>query len=163
MNRALTSLAGLLAAALLSGAALAHDFKAGDLRIDHPYATPTRPGLKTGGVYFRGIKNTGTQPDRLLSASTPRAGVVEIHRMQMDGDVMRMRAVPALDLPAGAEVPLRHGRPDGYHLMLLDLKQPLKDGERFPIRLMFERAGVFEVMVWVQTPRQNQEDAQHKH
>lgn len=163
MNRALTSLAGLLAAALLSGAALAHDFKAGDLRIDHPYATPTRPGLKTGGVYFRGIKNTGTQPDRLLSASTPRAGAVEIHRMQMDGDVMRMRAVPALDLPAGAEVPLRHGRPDGYHLMLLELKQPLKDGERFPITLTFERAGAHEVMVWVQTPRQSREDAQHKH
>ncbi len=163
MNRPFTFLAGAVASVLLSGAALAHDFKAGDLRIDHPYATPTRPGLKTGGVYFRAIKNTGTQPDRLLSASTPRADVVEIHRMQMDGDVMRMRAVPALDLPAGADVPLRHGSPDGHHLMLLELKQPLKDGERFPITLTFERAGAHEVMVWVQTPKRAPSGAGHSH
>ncbi len=147
----------LSVAALAAGAAQAHDFKAGDLRIDHPYATPTRPGLATGAVYFKGIRNTGAVADRLLSASTPVAGRVEIHRMQMlqgvQGDVMQMRAVPALDLPAGATVAMKHGTPDGYHLMLLDLKAPLKDGDRFPVTLTFEKAGVHEVKVWVQTPR----------
>lgn len=131
----------------------AHDFKAGALRIDHPYATPTRPGLSTGAVYVRGIQNTGVLGDRLLSASTPVAGRVEIHRMQMQGDVMQMRAVPALDLPAGATVVMKHGTPDGHHLMLLDLKAPLADGDRFPVTLTFEKAGVHSVKVWVQTPR----------
>ena len=143
-----------LAMALALPLAHAHDVRAGDLRIDHPYATPTRPGLGTGAVYFRGIRNTGQEGDRLLSASTPAAARVEIHRMQMDGEVMRMRAVPALVLPPGATVALRHGTADGHHLMLLDLKAPLKDGDRFPVRLNFERAGEHEVMVWVQTPRE---------
>lgn len=144
----------ILLCALPAGA---HDFKAGDLRIDHPYATPSRPGLTTGAVYFKGIRNAGASADRLLSASTPVAGAVEIHRMQMlpsaQGEVMQMRAVPAVDLPAGVAVTFRHGTPDGYHLMLLDLKAPLKDGDRFPVTLIFEKAGTHTVQVWVQTPR----------
>lgn len=151
-------------AALCSGAVLAHDFKAGELRIDHPYAVPSRPGLTTGAVYFRGIRNTGVVADKLLSASTPAAASVEIHRMQMvRGDVMQMRAVPALEIPAGATVTMKHGTPDGYHLMLLGLKSPLKDGDRFPITLTFEKAGAHEVNVWVQTPRSLDDDSSHKH
>lgn len=142
-------------------AAWAHDFMAGDLRIDHPYATPSRPGLSTGAVYFRGIRNTGQVPDRLLAASTPVAGRVEIHRMQMQGDVMRMRAVPSLDIAAGTTVRMKHGMPDGHHLMLLDLKKPLQDGDRFPVTLTFEKAGAHEVKVWVQTPRAG--FAEHTH
>lgn len=153
MKRRCFWLAGI-GLALTGPQALAHDFKAGDLRIDHPYATPTRPGLTTGAVYFRGIRNTGQAADRLLSARTPAAARVEIHRMQMDGEVMKMRAVPALELPPGATVPLRHGSSDGHHLMLLELKAPLRDGDRFPVQLTFERAGEHEVMVWVQTPRE---------
>jgi copper(I)-binding protein len=151
MNR--RSLLTLCSALLWMSPSWAHDFKAGDLRIDHPYATPTRPGLSTGAVYFRGIRNTGAVADRLLSASTPVAGRVEIHRMQMQGEVMQMRAVPSLEMPAGATVAMKHGAPDGQHLMLLDLKAPLKDGERFPVTLTFEKAGSREVTVWVQTPR----------
>jgi len=122
-----------------------------------PYATPSRPGLTTGALYFRGIRNTGAVADRLLSAATPVAGRVEIHRMQMmpgaQGEVMQMRAVPSLEIPAGANVALRHGMADGHHLMLLDLKDPLKDGDRFPVTLHFEKAGSHTVQVWVQTPR----------
>ncbi|MGB4060612.1 MAG: copper chaperone PCu(A)C [Burkholderiaceae bacterium] len=141
----------------------AHGVKAGDLAIDHPYATPSRPGMTTGAVYFRAIKNNGTEPDRLLSARTPAAATVELHRMEMEGDVMRMRAVPAVDLPANTEVRLRHGTPNGHHLMLLGLKAPLKDGDRFPVTLTFQRAGEREVMVWVQTPRNSKKEAEHAH
>lgn len=144
------------------GGANAHGVKAGDLAIDHPYATPTRPGMTTGAVYFRAIRNNGTEPDRLLSARTPVAATVELHRMEMDGDVMRMRGVPAIDLPAKTEVRLRHGTPNGYHLMLPGLKAPLKDGDRFPVVLTFQRAGEREVMVWVQTPR-DRADPGHSH
>ena len=133
--------------------ARAHGFRAGDLRIDHPYATPSRPGVQTGAVYFRGIENRGRVADRLLSASTPVAASVEIHQMHMDGDIMRMRAVTALDLPAKSEVRPRHNTRNGYHLMLIGLAAPLKDGDRFALTLRFERAGEHEVQVWVQTPR----------
>jgi copper(I)-binding protein len=74
--------------------------------------------------------------------------------MQLDGDVMRMREIQSLDLPARASVPMRHGQSNGYHLMLEGLKAPLKDGERFDLTLKFEKAGERTVKVWVQTPRQ---------
>ena len=152
-----------LVALWLPLSALAHGVKAGGLALDHPYATPSRPGLTTGAVYVRAIKNKGTEPERLLSARTPAAASVELHRMEMDGDVMRMRAVPAIDLPAKTEVRLRHGTADGYHLMLLGLTAPLADGDRFPVTLTFQRAGEREVMVWVQTPRRPGKADGHQH
>lgn len=155
--------AALLVAPSVMPTAFAHGVKAGDLRIDHPYAVPSRPGLSTGAVYFRAISNTGSQPDQLLSARTPVATSVDLHRMEMDGDVMRMRAVPAIDLPPNTEVRLRHGSANGHHLMLLGLKAPLKDGDRFPVVLNFQRAGEREVMVWVQTPRDALKPEAHTH
>ncbi|HMO49088.1 MAG TPA: copper chaperone PCu(A)C [Rubrivivax sp.] len=74
---------------------------------------------------------------KLVSASSPVAGIVEIHEMTMDGSVMKMRAVPALDLPAGKTVELK---PGGYHVMLMDLKQELKAGDTVPLTLVVEGA-----------------------
>ncbi len=131
--------------------AAAHGSRLGDIVVDHPYATPTPAGARTGAAYLRRLVNRGQQPDRLIGASTPLADTVEFHRSSRDGDVMRMRAVDAIDVPAGAELRLRH---DGdTHLMLVGLKEALRDGQRFPLRLRFERAGEIEVTVWVQTPR----------
>ena len=143
-----------LAAILLAvcGMASAHDFKAGSLVIDHPYATPSLGGVTRGALYFRTLKNTGREADRLIGARTPVASSVEIHSSTMDGDVMRMRQVEALELSAGSEMKLRHSG-GSHHLMLVGLKQPLKEGDRFPVTLRFERAGEREVTVWVQQPR----------
>ena len=74
---------------------------------------------------------------RLLSVSSPAAGVVELHEMAMDGNTMRMRALPALDLPAGKLVELK---PGGYHVMMLDLKAPLKAGDTVDLSLLIEAA-----------------------
>ncbi|MBN8488714.1 MAG: copper chaperone PCu(A)C [Burkholderiales bacterium] len=146
--RSLASLGGLLGLA----AVRAHGVRAGDLLIDHPYALPTPAGARTGAVYLRSLGNRGRQTDRLLGASTPLARQVEIHHSVLDEQqVMRMRAVPALDIPAGAELQLRHG--GAWHLMLIDLTAPLRVGDRFPLKLRFERAGEHEVSVWVQQPR----------
>lgn len=90
---------------------------------------PALAGVSNGAAYLRGIQNKGDQPDRLLSASSPAAARVELHRMALEAGVMRMREVPAIDLPPHTVTPLRHNGP--YHLMLMDLKQPLKDGDRF--------------------------------
>ena len=142
------------ASVLPAANSLAHDFRVGSIVIDHPYATPSIPGTQTGAVYFRELLNKGDKADRLLSAQTGVATSVGIHRMQLDGDVMRMREIQSLDLPARASVPMRHGQSNGYHLMLEGLKAPLKDGERFDLTLKFDKAGERTVKVWVQTPRQ---------
>ena len=144
---------GAVAMWLGMGMAHAHDFRQGDVVMDHPYATPSLAGTTTGAVYFKSIRNKGKTPDRLLSARTAVAARVEIHHMQMDGNVMRMRQVPALELPAQTEVSLRHGGAGTHHLMLLDMDKPLKDGDRFDLELVFEKAGTRRVNVWVQTPR----------
>jgi hypothetical protein len=160
-RRTLIGLATCLLAAA-AGPVAAHDFKLGPLRIDHPYATPTPAGAANGAAYLRGIRNTGEQADRLISASTPVARSVEIHRSVIDAqNVMRMRAIEGIDLPPKAEVLLRHG--GEHHLMLIGLQRPLKDGERFPMTLRFEKAGEREVMVWVQTPRSAAGTHSHKH
>jgi len=107
-------------------------------------ATP--PGAKVAGA-FMNIENQGKEADRLVAASSPVAGFVEIHEMTMDGGLMKMRAVKGIDLKPGATVELR---PGGYHVMLEDLKQPLKQGDQIPVLLTFEKAGVVEVKVHVE-------------
>ena len=147
-----------------SGVAQAHGFDAGDLRIEHPYSLPTPPGAKTGAVYLRAIRNNGREADRLLGAATAVAASVELHRSTIDKEIMRMRPVPTIDLPAGAEVLLRHGAGQGHHIMLVGLKAPLVAGDRFQVTLRFERAGEREVTVNVQLPRDPKAEAQeHRH
>ena len=75
------------------------------------------------------------QDAKLISAQSPEAGVVEVHEMAMDGGVMKMRAVPSLALPAGKAVELK---PGGYHVMLMDLKAQVKDGDTVPVTLVVE-------------------------
>lgn len=134
--------------------AQAHDFKAGAVRIDHPYAPPSLAGQSSAAVYLRGLVNEGKQADEaLLGAESPAAATISLHQMRLDNGVMRMRAVDAIALPPGAPVAMRHGSADGYHLMLEGLKAPLREGDRFPVRLRFRHGGVREVMVDVQTPR----------
>lgn len=157
--RLFVRIAAAFGAAACLCAAQAHEFKVGSIAIDHPYATPTPAGARTGAVYFRGLKNSGDQADRLIGVRTPVATRAEVHEMQMAGDVMRMRALPALDLPAGSAHAMRHG--GRYHLMLRELSRPLQKGDRFPVTLEFERAGSKEVMVWVQQPRDS--DTDHRH
>ena len=76
-----------------------------------------------------------SQDAKLISAQSPVAGVVEVHEMSMDGGVMKMRAVPSLALPAGKAVELK---PGGYHVMLMDLKGQVKDGDTVPVTLVVE-------------------------
>ncbi len=78
------------------------------------------------------MRITSAQGGKLVSVSTPVAGMAEIHEMKMDGNTMQMRQVPALDLPAGKMVELK---PGGYHLMLMDLKMPMKPGALVPLTL----------------------------
>ena len=130
---------------LASLAASAHSYKVGSIGIDDPRARPTVTGQQVGGAYMT-LVNKGAA-DRLLSATTAVAAAVQMHTMAMDGDVMTMREVDAVDLPAGQKVEFK---PGGFHLMLMGLKAPLKLGDKFPMTLRFEKAGHVEVMVHVE-------------
>lgn len=139
--------------------AWAQSFKARDVEVDHPFATPTVQGAPTGAVYFT-LTNRGKAADRLLGASTPRAKRVELHTMSMAGDVMRMREVSAIDVNPGQPVKMQPGASN--HLMLVGLAAPLKAGDRFPMTLRFEKAGSVAVEVLVQNPTPAKE-APHQH
>ena len=131
--------------------ATAHGVSKGELLIDHPYAVPSAPGELLGKVYFRGIQNSGHHAERLLGASTPQAGRVVLSSLTPDAQGLRAETVSAIELPAKTTVRVRHT--GDYQLTLLDLKSPLKDGDRFDVTLNFEHAGSQTVQVWVQTPR----------
>jgi copper(I)-binding protein len=141
-----TCAALLLACVFGPSGASAHDYSVDSLRIDHPFARATPPGAKAGGVFVT-VENTGPRADRLLRVSTPVAGVAELHVMSMDGGVMRMRGIAALDVGPGEKLQLK---PGGYHVMLSELRQPLKVGDRFPLTFTFQNAGAVEVSVWVE-------------
>ena len=130
---------GLLGAAV---AAEAHEYQLGALKIGHPWARATAPTAPAGGG-FLSVTNNGTVPDRLVSAQSTAAETVQIHEMKMDGDVMRMREVgQGLEIPPGATVTLASG---GFHLMMMGLKGPLKQGTKVPLTLVFEKAGKIDV------------------
>jgi periplasmic copper chaperone A len=129
-----------------AGLAWPHSHEKGDIQVRHPWSRATAPGAKVAVGYME-IRNTGAQPDRLIAASTPVAKRVEMHVTQREGEIMRMRQVKDFEIPARERITLR---PGGSHLMLVDIAQPLKKGERFTMRLRFERAGEMEVELEVQ-------------
>jgi copper(I)-binding protein len=132
----------------------AHGFKVGELDIAHPFAIATVQGQTVGGVFFKHIENKGSSPDRLIAASVSKAVAerTELHTMNTENDVMRMRQIKAIELPAKTTVPMTRGlMKDGYHVMLMGLKAPLKVGDKLPLKLNFEKAGDVEVIVNVET------------
>jgi copper(I)-binding protein len=130
----------------LATAVFAHTHEKGDIQIRHPWARATPPGAKVGAGYLE-IRNNGSQPDRLLSASTSVAKRVEMHVTEHAADVAKMRQLRAFEIPARERLALS---PGGAHLMLVDLARPLKKGERISMTLRFERAGEMEVQFEVQ-------------
>lgn len=121
----------LLIAALLASASV----HAAEVRVTDVWARATVPGQKVSGAYMKIQSDTDA---KLVGASSTVISRVEVHEMKMDGDVMRMREVKAIDLPKGKSVSLE---PGGYHIMLMNLKQPIKAGESVPLTLMIESAG----------------------
>lgn len=141
------SIAGILIATCLAGAAAAQEIKAGDLVIEQPWSRATPAGAKVGAGYLT-IRNAGTTPDRLIGGSSPVSGRLEVHEMTMKGDVMTMRPVTGgLPIEPGKAVTLA---PSSYHLMFADLKSPLKRGTKFTATLEFENAGKVNVTFNVQ-------------
>ena len=121
-----------VAAAVLSFVACA---SLAQVKVEDPWVRATVPQQRVTGAFMR---LTATEPLRLVDARSPLAGSVEIHEMAMEGSVMKMRALPALELPVGKPVDLK---PGGYHVMLFDLKQQIKAGDVVPLTLVVVDAG----------------------
>ncbi|MEY3475457.1 MAG: hypothetical protein RL087_1915 [Pseudomonadota bacterium] len=132
--RLLLTLSFALALAAASSASRAQ------VTVKDPWVRGTVAQQKATGAF---LQITSAAGGKLVAASSPVAGVVEIHEMAMDGNVMKMRAVAALDLPAGKPVALK---PGGYHVMLMDLKKPLAAGDEVPITLVVESGGKRETV-----------------
>jgi copper(I)-binding protein len=141
MIRRLLSIAAIVSAVALP--AIAHEYKVGSLTVDHPFSRATT--AQNGAAYMT-IENRGAEADRLVRASTARAAKVELHTIVREGDVMKMREVSAIDVPARGKAELK---PGGFHVMLLGLKAPLREGEKFNLALEFEKAGKVEVTVQI--------------
>ncbi len=139
------TLACYLVFPLLLSAGLLHAQDTKSLQIDKAVARAT-VGKQANGAAYLQIENKGAD-DVLLSASSPVAARVEIHTMAMEGEVMKMRALPQVELKAGQTLTMKPG--GGVHLMLMGLNKPLAVGDKFPLTLAFRKAGKIETSVEV--------------
>lgn len=145
LTSTLAAVAALVAVA--AAPAGAQETRAGDLVITQPWSRATPAGAKVAGGYLT-IENKGSAPDRLVTGAGDVAGRIEIHEMAMNNGVMTMRPLDkGLTIEPGKTVKLA---PGGYHLMLMDLKSPLKQGEKVPLTLEFEKAGKVTLSLDVQ-------------
>jgi len=130
---------GLIALAFLALPAWAQ------VSVDMPWTRATPPGAKVGAGFMQ-LRNAGAA-DRVVGASSPVAGRVEMHVTMREGDVMKMREVKSYEIPAGGSFELK---PGGAHLMLMDLKRPLKQGEKLPLTLKLEKGGELKLELSVE-------------
>ncbi len=135
----------VLAGVALSGAVQAHDYKLGDLTIQHPWARASIGAAKAGAAYLA-VTNAGEAVDRLVGVSSPRARRVDFHGSLIEDGVAKMRRVEAIEVAPGEPAVLR---PGGLHVMLMGLKAPLIEGELLPLTLTFERAGSVEIEAYI--------------
>ena len=136
----------LLAATALTFTLASGALQAQTITVKDAWARVTVPGQRGTGAFMTLTAKDGAQ---LVGVSSPVAGVAEVHEMKMEGDVMKMRAVPALDLPPGKPVELK---PGGYHVMLMDLKAPLPKDTTIPLTLLFKDAKGAESKVELKLP-----------
>jgi copper(I)-binding protein len=146
---------------LLAAMAFASAAASAQTTVKDAWVRGTVAPQKATGAF---MQITSAQGGKLVSVQSPVAGVAEVHEMAMDGNVMKMRAMPALDLPAGKAVELK---PGGYHVMLMELKQPLKNGESVPLTLVVEgkdgKRETLELKVPVKAAGAAMPMTEHKH
>jgi copper(I)-binding protein len=130
-----------LALAAICASAGAHEYSSKGITVAHPWARATPGGAKVGSLYLE-IKAQRGKGDKLVGVRSAVAGSAEIHNHIMEQGIAKMRRVDGIAVPGGKSVILR---PSGYHIMLVDLKQPLAEGDMAKVTLVFEKAGEIEV------------------
>ncbi len=141
-----TLFAVLVAAFLLwSADAKADDYKVGEIEVARPWARATASTAKTGAAFMI-IRNGGADTDRLVAVSGSVSRKAGLHESFMEDGIMKMRPADAIEVPAGGMVALK---PGGYHVMFMGLREPFKEGDSFPLTLVFEKAGKIGVSVTI--------------
>lgn len=152
--------AALMATPTLAPAEATKTFKAGPITIEAPWSRATPGGAQVAGGFMR-ITNGGAEPDRLVGGTMPLAARFQVHEMSMADNVMRMRELDnGLAIKPGETVELK---PGGYHVMFLDLKGSLKEGETVKGTLVFEKAGTVEVEYAVRSVGARSDASEHRH
>jgi copper(I)-binding protein len=160
MKKILIAVAAAAATLALSITANAAGIKHGSLMLEGVWVRATATGAPTSAGYVT-IHNTGSEDDRLVSASTDVAKKTEIHTMTMDGGVMRMRPLTdGVVIPAGAKVALK---PGGEHIMIMGLKNGIESGSDVTITLVFEKAGAIDVTFPASMKMKKDEGHNHGH
>lgn len=136
MNKSVRAVSGALLLTI-SASGVAHEFRKGDVIVDHPWTRATARGQTVAAGYLE-IRNGGTQADRVIGASTPAAERIELHIIVKEGEVMKMREVKSFDVPARGKVELK---PRGPHMMIIGIRRPFKKDERIPVTLKFAKSG----------------------
>lgn len=131
---------------------------ASGIEVSGGYTFASRPGVPNIGVYFERVSNPGAEADELLSAETTLSRRTELHEMKVENDVMRMRQLPSITIPARGSVDMRKGA--SYHVMVMGIDKPVVAGDRFDLKLRFRRAGEMTVPVEV---REAGKSAGHGH
>jgi periplasmic copper chaperone A len=132
---------GAVVSITLSGTVLAQNALIGPIKIENAYTRATMPGQQVAGGFMK-IENKTGPADQLVSVSSPISGEVQLHEMSMEGNVMKMRQVQGIAVPAGGAVELK---PGGLHIMFINIKAPLTAGETVPVKLKFAKAGEVEL------------------
>lgn len=130
--------------AALGGAALAEEYRLGDLVVEDPWARELPPVSETGAAWFRVVNHGGA--DRIVSVQSPVAERAELHTHEMEDGIAKMRYLPSVEVPTQSDIAFEPGT---RHVMLIGLEEPLVAGESFPLTLQFENAGAIEVRVQV--------------
>ncbi len=155
-NNLLNAMLAVVVGIGLAGMAQAQNAKVGGVQIENAYTRATVPGQMAAGGFMK-IENKGAA-DQLISASSPVAGEVQLHEMSMEGNVMKMRQVKDIAVPAGGAVELK---PGGLHLMFMNIKAPLTAGQTVPVKLKFAKAGEVEVKIPVNAMGQHGDGMKH--
>ena len=145
MRHAITLISGIALALLVGTQPRAQAPSQSPITVEHSWARATPGGAKTAAVYVTLI-NKGDAADQLMTAATPISDKVQFHKESEENGVSRMRLLPALDIAPGATVTFT---PGDMHIMLVGLKQPLREGQTFPLTLEFRKAGKVDVVVSV--------------
>ncbi len=132
-----------------AGASVAAEFKSGDVVVANPWARASASKMMKAGAAFMMLTNNAATADRVIEAQSTIAKKTELHTHLMEGGVMKMRQVQAIDVPAGKSVALK---PGSLHVMFMGLHTPLKEGARFSLTLVFEKAGKITVEVPIMKP-----------
>jgi copper(I)-binding protein len=143
MRYAVNLMSSVALALLIAGQLHAQTRGPNEITVEQPWARATPKGAKTGAAYMTLINN-GASTDRLLGATTPVADQVQFHEVTEENGVSRMREVKTVELDPAAKIVFK---PSEMHMMIVGLKQPLKEGQTFPLTLQFEKAGKIDVTV----------------